>query len=148
MGLEGLDEYNSLINILLIFVPFGILASVLHLDELLIFSSCFVGMIPLSTQHSKGTEDIAEKTNEVLGTFCNVTLGDAVEVILWISALRAGRPALIRSALIGSILSNLLSGEFLRISFTLFFVPRVQCDFLCGCRTYCLKCCVSDFARC
>lgn len=112
LGLEGLARYNSWFNVLLIFVPFGIAAHILNLGQVLVFSSCFVGMIPLAMHLSRATEDIADRTNDVWGALINVTFGNAVEIILSISALRAGRLSLIQNTLAGSILSNLLLGAF------------------------------------
>ncbi|KAI0566841.1 Sodium/calcium exchanger protein [Gracilaria domingensis] len=65
-------------------------------------------MVPLAMLLGKATEDIAEHTNETLGALVNVTFGNAVELILSISALRAGRMTLIQDTIAGSVLSNLL----------------------------------------
>lgn len=116
LGLEGLARYNTSLNILLIFVPLGVAASALHLNDTLVFCSCFVGMIPLAMHLSRATEDIADMTNDAFGALVNVTFGNAVEIILSISALRAGRLELIQNTLAGSILSNLLLGKFEPIS--------------------------------
>ena len=56
----------------------------------------------------KATEDIAEHTNQTFGALVNVTFGNAVELILCISALRAGKMELIQNTIAGSVLSNLL----------------------------------------
>jgi hypothetical protein len=56
----------------------------------------------------RATEDIGDRTNQTLGALLNVSLGNAVEIILSVSALRAGQLVLIQCTLIGSILSNLL----------------------------------------
>lgn len=104
----GLETYSSNLNILLISVPIAILAYFLKWGDTVIFISCFMGMIPLAMLLGKATEDIAEHTNETLGAFVNVTFGNAVELILSISALRAGKMQLIKDTIAGSILSNLL----------------------------------------
>ncbi|CAN8064308.1 unnamed protein product [Agarophyton chilense] len=104
----GLEGYSSNLNVLLIFVPLGILAGLLRLPDVFVFMFNFLGMVPLAMLLGKATEDIAEHTNETLGALVNVTFGNAVELILSISALRAGRMALIQDTIAGSVLSNLL----------------------------------------
>lgn len=73
-----------------------------------VFLLNFCGMIPLAMLLGKATEDIASHTSETIGALINVTFGNAVEIILCLSALRAGRIALIRDTIAGSVLSNLL----------------------------------------
>lgn len=119
LGLEGLARYNTWLNVLLIFVPLGIFAHVFDLGQVFVFCSCFVGMIPLAMHLSRATEDIADRTNDGFGALVNVTFGNAVEIILSISALRAGRLSLVQNTLAGSILSNLLLGAFFQSIFTL-----------------------------
>lgn len=104
----GLESYSSNLNSLLLFVPIALIAHFLRWGDTFIFVSCFMGMIPLAMLLGKATEDIAEHTNETLGAFVNVTFGNAVELILSISALRAGKMQLIKDTIAGSILSNLL----------------------------------------
>lgn len=107
-GLHGLDGYKSKINLLLIFIPFAFVAYFTHMSSIIAFSTSFFAMIPLAMLLGKATEDIAEHTNETLGALVNVTFGNAVELILSISALRAGKMQLIQDTIAGSILSNLL----------------------------------------
>lgn len=104
----GLDGYSSYLNILLIFVPLGVSASFLHASDLYIFLFNFLGIIPLAMLLGKATEDIAAHTTETIGALVNVTFGNAVELIISISALRAGRLSLIQDTIAGSVLSNLL----------------------------------------
>ncbi|PXF42467.1 Vacuolar calcium ion transporter [Gracilariopsis chorda] len=105
---RGLDGYSSNLNALLVFVPLGILAGLFGLPDFYVFVFNFLGMVPLAMLLGKATEDIAEHTNETLGALVNVTFGNAVELILSISALRAGRMTLIQDTIAGSVLSNLL----------------------------------------
>lgn len=104
----GLQGYNSKVNLLLICVPLGIVSGWLKWPDFATFVLNFVGIIPLSLILGKATEDIAEHTNQTLGALVNVTFGNAIELILSISALRAGRFRLIQDTLVGSVLSNLL----------------------------------------
>lgn len=104
----GLQGYNSKLNLLLVFVPLGIVGGWLKWPDFVVFLCNFIGIIPLSLVLGKATEDIAEHTNETLGALVNVTFGNAIELILSVSALRAGRFRLIQDTLVGSVLSNLL----------------------------------------
>lgn len=104
----GLESYSSNLNFLLLSVPIAILAYYLKWGDTVVFMSCFIGMIPMAMLLGKATEDIAEHTNETLGALVNVTFGNAVELILSISALRAAKMQLIKDTIAGSILSNLL----------------------------------------
>lgn len=65
-------------------------------------------MLPLATILGKATEDVAEHTNDTIGALVNVTFGNAVELMIAISAMRAHRTTLIQETIVGSILSNLL----------------------------------------
>lgn len=104
----GLGGYSSWVNLFLIFVPFGLVAGFLNAPPIWTFSLNFVGMVPLAMLLGKATEDIAEHTNQTFGALVNVTFGNAVELILCISALRAGKMELIQNTIAGSVLSNLL----------------------------------------
>lgn len=104
----GLEGYSSWLNLLLIFVPLSIFAALFHAQEVYIFVSSFIGMIPLAMLLSKATEDIAVHTNQTLGGLVNVTFGNAVELILCVTALRANKLDLVRNTIAGSVLSNLL----------------------------------------
>lgn len=104
----GLGGYSSNLNYLLICLPLGIAASLLHYSPLYIFIFNFLAMIPLAMLLGKATEDIAEHTNETLGALVNVTFGNAVELIISIAALRASKLQLVQDTIAGSVLSNLL----------------------------------------
>eukprot|EP00177_Eucheuma_denticulatum_P002892 GFKZ01005198.1.p1 GENE.GFKZ01005198.1~~GFKZ01005198.1.p1 ORF type:complete len:499 (+),score=68.47 GFKZ01005198.1:158-1498(+) len=104
----GLDGYSSYLNYLLVFVPLGFAAHLFNADPVYVFAFSFIGMIPLAMLLGKATEDIAEHTNETMGALVNVTFGNAVELILSIAALQAGKLELIQNTIAGSVLSNLL----------------------------------------
>lgn len=102
------SSYSSALNILLICMPLGAIATALGMPDPLVFGLNFAGMVPLALLLSRATEDIAEHTNSTLGALLNVTLGNAVELIISVSALRAGKVELLQNTLVGSVLSNLL----------------------------------------
>ncbi|KAK4195392.1 putative vacuolar calcium ion transporter [Triangularia verruculosa] len=99
---------SSWINILLVFVPFGLIAGTCEWDATLVFALNFFAIIPLAAVLSFATEEIAAKLGETLGGLVNATLGNAVELIVSIVALRAGEVGIVQASMLGSILSNLL----------------------------------------
>ncbi|KAJ8902788.1 hypothetical protein NDN08_006108 [Rhodosorus marinus] len=109
MGMHlGLETYAmSWLNILLVFVPLGLVSGYFGWQDYLVFTFNFLAILPLAMILGKATEDIALHTNETIGGLLNATFGNAVELILSINALRAGLLDVIKATLVGSILSNL-----------------------------------------
>ncbi|KAH6843065.1 Sodium/calcium exchanger protein-domain-containing protein [Chaetomium sp. MPI-CAGE-AT-0009] len=100
--------FSSWINLLLVFVPLGIIAGEQEWSAPWVFSLNFFAIIPLAAVLSFATEEIAHRLGETLGGLVNATFGNAVELIVSIVALRAGEIEIVQSSMIGSILSNLL----------------------------------------
>lgn len=96
------------VNILLLFGPLGIAAAVGGYGGALVFTLCFLGLIPLAKLLGDATEHLAENLNETVGGLLNATFGNAVEMIITISAIRRGHLEIVKKSLLGSILSNLL----------------------------------------
>ncbi|VWU49054.1 cation/H+ antiporter, putative [Hepatocystis sp. ex Piliocolobus tephrosceles] len=99
---------NNKFNVLLIFVPIGILSYILGCKPIYIFILNFLALIPLSALMGNVTEDIALHTGEILGGLLNATFGNLMEMIFSIQALNAGLINVVQGTLLGSILSNLL----------------------------------------
>lgn len=99
---------GSWINILLIFVPLGIVSEIVHFPALATFLLNFFAIIPLAKLLGTATEEIAAKTSQTLGGLLNATFGNAVELIISIIALKQGLTRVVQASLLGSILSNLL----------------------------------------
>ncbi|KAJ3579361.1 hypothetical protein NPX13_g1200 [Xylaria arbuscula] len=99
---------SSPVNILLFAVPFGIVAGNTHWDPIAVFAINFFAIIPLAAVLSFATEQISAKLGEALGGLLNATFGNAVELIVSIIALRDRQIEVVKSSMIGSILSNLL----------------------------------------
>mmetsp|Transcript_76146 Transcript_76146/g.176625 ORF Transcript_76146/g.176625 Transcript_76146/m.176625 type:complete len:556 (-) Transcript_76146:96-1763(-) len=96
------------INLLLIAAPLGILAEMADFGGAMVFILCFIGLIPLAKLLGDATEHLAENLNETIGGLLNATFGNAVEMIITLSAIRAGHLDIVKQSLLGSILSNLL----------------------------------------
>ncbi|KAI0190317.1 calcium/proton exchanger [Astrocystis sublimbata] len=99
---------SSPVNILLFAVPIGIVAGNMHWDPIAVFVINFFAIIPLAAVLSFATEQISAKLGEALGGLLNATFGNAVELIVSIIALRDRQIEVVKSSMIGSILSNLL----------------------------------------
>lgn len=100
--------YSSPVNVLLVFVPFGIVAGILGWGAVAIFTLNFFAIIPLAAVLSFATEEISVRLGESMGGLLNATFGNAVELIVSIVALRQGQIEVVQASMLGSILSNLL----------------------------------------
>jgi Ca2+:H+ antiporter len=96
------------LKLLLVFVPLCFVGKVGAYGDGFLFLTSFIGLIPLAGMLGDFTEDICKRSNDVVGALVNVTFGNATELILSIMALRAGLLELIKFALIGSVLGNML----------------------------------------
>lgn len=96
------------LKLLLAAVPVSLFSGTLALSQSVTFLASFFGLIPLAALLGDFTEDIALRSNDVIGALINVTFGNATELVISIMALRAGLFELIKLSLIGSILGNML----------------------------------------
>ncbi len=77
-------------------------------NQTVIFLLACVAILPLASWLGHATEHLAAKTNESVGGLLNATFGNAAELIIAISALRAGMYDVVKASLTGSIIGNLL----------------------------------------
>ncbi|KAF2125626.1 vacuolar calcium ion transporter /H(+) exchanger [Dothidotthia symphoricarpi CBS 119687] len=98
----------SWINVLLVFVPIGIVVKVIGLKAELIFSMNAIAIIPLAGLLAHATEVCATRVGDTWGALLNVSFGNAVELILFIILLQSNQLAVVQASLVGSILANLL----------------------------------------
>ncbi|KAE8353157.1 Sodium/calcium exchanger protein-domain-containing protein [Aspergillus coremiiformis] len=96
------------VNLLLVFVPFGIIAGALHWDSTVVFALNFLAIVPLASLLSFATEELAAAMGQALGGLMNATFGNAVELIVSIIALKDGQIRVVQASMLGSILSNIL----------------------------------------
>ncbi len=74
---------HSKINLLLVFVPVGIIVQQIpNASPGLIFAMNAIAIIPLAGLLSHATESVARKLGDSLGALLNVTFGNAVELII------------------------------------------------------------------
>ncbi|PUU73533.1 Sodium/calcium exchanger protein-domain-containing protein [Tuber borchii] len=99
---------SNYVNVLLVFVPLGIIAGVMKWNSTAIFVMNFLAIIPLAALLSFATEELALMVGETLGGLLNATFGNAVELIVSIVALTKGEIRIVQASMLGSILSNIL----------------------------------------
>jgi Ca2+:H+ antiporter len=93
---------------LLVFFPIALLAEITQLDNLALFFTSALAIVPLAGLLGEATESVANKTGPRLGGLLNATLGNAAELIIALVAINAGQMHLVLASLTGSILGNLL----------------------------------------
>ena len=94
--------------VLLLFVPISIIGHWLEWDEVTIFITAGLGIIPLAAFMGEATEEIAVVVGPTIGGLLNATFGNATELILAFIALRGGLISVVKATITGSIISNLL----------------------------------------
>ncbi|KXH51325.1 calcium/proton exchanger [Colletotrichum salicis] len=99
--------FHSWVNVLLVFVPVGIITKALGVSPGIVFAMNAIAIIPLAGLLSHATESVASKLGDTIGALLNVTFGNAVELIIFI-ALVKDEIRIVQASLLGSILANLL----------------------------------------
>jgi Ca2+:H+ antiporter len=116
--------FGAWINVLLIMVPVGFAVYYAKLAPVPVFIINFIAIIPLAAMLSSATEELAIRVGETLGGLLNATFGNAVELIVSVQALIKNEITIVKTSLIGSMLSNLLL--VLGMSFFLGGVNRLE----------------------
>lgn len=93
---------------LLVFVPIAVLAEYALHNDILIFATSAIALIPLAGVLGEATEELAIHLGPKIGGLLNATLGNAAELIITMIAIRAGKYELVKASLTGSIIGNLL----------------------------------------
>lgn len=73
---------TNYVNVLLVFVPLGIISGILHWSPVLQFVLNFIAIIPLASLLAFATEELAIPLGQTLGGLLNATFGNAVELIV------------------------------------------------------------------
>ena len=94
---------------LLAFVPVLFIAAELKPDaHTLLFLLSILAIVPLAALLSHATESVAAKTGDAVGGLLNATLGNLTELIIALTALRAGQYMLVKASIAGAIVTNSL----------------------------------------
>jgi Ca2+:H+ antiporter len=73
---------SNYVNILLVFVPLGIVAGALKWSPTTVFALNFLAIVPLAALLSFATEELSAKLGQTIGGLMNATFGNAVELIV------------------------------------------------------------------
>src|SRR5262249_6725520 len=73
-----------------------------------LFVLSVLAIVPLASLLSHATESVAAKTGDAVGGLLNATLGNLTELVIAVTALRAGQYMLVKASLAGAIVSNTL----------------------------------------
>ncbi|MBL8223906.1 MAG: calcium/proton exchanger [Chromatiales bacterium] len=94
---------------LLVFVPvlFALEATMPDAATLL-FVTSVLAIVPLATLLSHATESVASRTGDTVGGLLNATLGNLTELVIALTALRAGQYLLVKASIAGAIVTNTL----------------------------------------
>jgi len=97
-----------ILSSLLIFVPISITAHYLGWNDLVVFITAALAIVPLAGWMGTATEEIAVVLGPSWGGLLNATFGNATELIIAIVALSKGLVGVVKASLVGSIIGNLL----------------------------------------
>src|SRR6266480_2856780 len=94
---------------LLAFVPIVLAANKLKPEShTLLFVLSVLAIVPLAALLSHATESVAAKTGDAVGGLLNATLGNLTELVIALTALRAGQYVLVKASIAGAIVTNSL----------------------------------------
>lgn len=96
-------------NFLLVFLPLGISSHYYNWGDLPSFWFNFLALVPLAKILGDATEELAASLkNDMIAGLLNATFGNAVEMVITVNSLRAGLVRIVKTSLLGSVLSNTL----------------------------------------
>jgi Ca2+:H+ antiporter len=94
---------------LLVFVPGVFVAAKLWPEaHTMLFVLSVLAIVPLAALLSHATESVAAKTGDAAGGLLNATLGNLTELVIALTALRAGEYMLVKASIVGTIVTNVL----------------------------------------
>lgn len=81
-GLRGLISSLISMNVLLVFVPLGLLAAWLSWNDVVVSAFNFLAIIPLSALISNASDTIGNRWGGLIGGLVNASFGNTVELIV------------------------------------------------------------------
>src|ERR1700712_4980672 len=101
-------RHNPLLWLLIVVPVVLVAARAAPEAHTLLFVLAVLAIIPLAALLSHATEAVAAKTGDAVGGLLNATLGNLTELIIAITALRAGQYMLVKASIAGAIVTNAL----------------------------------------
>lgn len=94
---------------LLVFVPVVFVTEHIRPEShTLLFVLSVLAIVPLAALLSHATESVASKTGDAVGGLLNATLGNLTELVIAVTALKAGQYMLVKASIAGAIVTNSL----------------------------------------
>src|SRR5882757_1095653 len=103
--LFGPDSWPYLLSPL---IPGAVIADLAGASGTVVFVLSALALVPPAAMMGRATEELAERSGNVVGGLLNVTFGNAPELIIALFALGKGLHEVVKASLIGSILGNVL----------------------------------------
>ena len=94
--------------LLLLFVPLSALAERLHWGDGAVFVTAVLAILPLAVWLSTATEELSLALGPNIGALLNALFGNATELIIALTALRAGLVGIVKASITGTVMANLL----------------------------------------
>ncbi|KAJ3497236.1 hypothetical protein NLG97_g2059 [Lecanicillium saksenae] len=96
------------LNLLLVCAPLGFIASAYSWSPIAVFLYNFLAIIPLSGLISDASDTLSDRWGGLIGGLVNASLGNTVELIVGILAITSNNVSAAQSAMMGSILNDIL----------------------------------------
>src|SRR5688572_32940973 len=112
---------------LLVFVPVALVLEIMHANEVAIFMTAAMAVLPLALMMGHATEELAVRSGPQLGGFLNATFGNLAELIIAFFLILEGELEIVKASLTGAIIGNVLL--ILGLSFLLGGWKRQQQQF-------------------
>ncbi|KIM48758.1 hypothetical protein M413DRAFT_437935 [Hebeloma cylindrosporum] len=100
--------FGSYFNVFLAFVPLSIVAQQTNWDVLHRFGFSFFAIIPLAKLLGEASNQTAVQMGNTLAGFMNITSGSVINIIIGLAALLQDEVRIVQTAMLGSILSELV----------------------------------------
>jgi Ca2+:H+ antiporter len=97
LHLTWLTLASNYVNVLLVFVPIGIVTGALEMDPILVFSMNFLAIVPLASLLSFATEELSSTLGQTAAGLMNASFGNAVELIVRFSLCLQDKSNLLES---------------------------------------------------
>ena len=94
--------------LLLLFVPLSALAERLHWGDGAVFVLAVLAILPLAVWLSIATEELSLALGPNIGALLNALFGNATELIIALTALKAGLVVIVKASITGTVMANLL----------------------------------------
>src|SRR5215468_10344261 len=101
----GADTWPYLLSPL---IPAAVVLDLLDVSAVVVFFVSAVALIPPAAMMGRATEELAERSGNVVGGLLNVTFGNAPELIIALFALGKGLQEVVKASIVGSIIGNIL----------------------------------------